>query len=233
MKLISLHKTLLFFVILFGSMYMNASDTLKVKKVSFFVEPKVTFIIPIHRHIINSYSTANWEMDPISLPPSIITDNWQNKSTINYGISCGISVRLGKHFSYELSLAYSHYNVKTKVTETIVDLSGNYLGGGTTNFSSLFNSLFIGNGLSYKYKKFILSNNIMIGAISQASLYNIVNNYNSCSIDWYLMSEHKIGYSLFRNRIEPYVGIDILYNNPLIYYPQHVVMPFTSIRINF
>ena len=53
MKLLSLHKTLLLYLLLLSSIYMNASDTLKVRKVRFFVEPKVVFFIPRTSHFVS------------------------------------------------------------------------------------------------------------------------------------------------------------------------------------
>ncbi|HEX7415058.1 MAG TPA: hypothetical protein VF411_13520 [Bacteroidia bacterium] len=245
MKLIQLNKAPIFFLILLGSVYMNASDTLKVRKVKFFIEPKAVFIIPRQSHVTNSY-LVDVISDPISYPPHIETDNWQNKNTINFGISSGISVRLGKYFNYELSLAYNHNNVKTKATITATDLSGNYLWGRTYNGNISSNALFISNGLSFKYKRFIFSNNIMIGVVSQTPLVDFFHDIYIFQDSYYLMSEHKIGYSLFKNRIETCVGINVLYNSPFgysfehpnyrnkqFYTPQNSVMPFTSIRVNF
>lgn len=234
MKSISIHKTLLFFLLLLGSIYMNASDTLKIRKVRFFIEPEVGVLIPKHSPMAyNDFFNDYYMYLPVGcLPDNNDNSSWQNKSTICFGVSTGMSVRLSKYFNYELSLAYYHYNHKYQITETATDLSGNYLSSRITNYNISYKSLFISNGLSFKYKKFIFTNSIGIGTIEQTLLYDILNNnfspYFGYSVNWYLMSEHKIGYSLFKNRIEPYVGINVLNN-----FRQNVAMPFTSVRINF
>jgi len=236
---------------LLGSIYMNASDTLKVREVRFFVEPKATFIIPRYNH--GSYTCLDLSVfaEIPTNEPNYYNDfyNWQNKSTINFGISGGISVRLSKHFNYELSLAYNYYNLRDKVTLNSTDFSGNeFFSRGTATYNNQLNAFFISNGLSYKYKRFIFTNSVMIGVISYTTLscYNVDNGLVS-SLDmlpYRLMSEHKIGYSLFKNRLEAYAGITILYNSPFEYALNHYwdansytchnsLMPFTSVRVNF
>lgn len=251
MKGIQLHKTFLFFLMLFGSIYTYASDTLKVKKVRFYIEPKAAFIIPKYSQGAYSNFVENSVFEEIPTTPYNDVYSWQNKNTINYNISSGISSRLNKYFNYEFSLGYYHYSLKNKVTETATDLSGNYLFGGTTNYNIKFGALVIGNGLAFRYKKFVFTNSFMLYFMSHPSSYNLGNKYSSHDENSQLfqfMSEHKIGYSLFKTRIEMYVGINVLYsftfgypfvypvyvyNQMQTYSAQNSVMPFTSLRINF
>ena len=255
-------KAFIFLLLFFGSIYMNASDTLKVKKVRFFIEPKAIFITPNPSHVSGS-GVYDMESDIPSLPggPSGYTKetyNWHNKNSINFGLSGGLSIRLGKYFNYEVSLAYYHYKLFTKGTITSHDSFG-YNSNYTYTNSVALNMLGIGNGLSFHYKKFIATNSIILTSIiaskSTSIQKNNVNGANSSSTSYneysylsntgfYLMSEHKIGYSLCK-RLEAYIGINVLYNSPFVYAfeyhgyfnqsgpSKNNIMPFTSIKINF
>ena len=230
MKLTSLHKTVFFFLIFFGSLCMNASDTLKIKTIRFFIEPKATYFIPkqspdAYKNIFVA-SGANIMIGCGFPNPNVTTKTtWQNQSPVaNVGISGGTSVRLCKYFSYELSLAYYHYSLKYKATETGTDMSSGEHSTKTYNWNYTSNALYISNGLSFKCKNFILTNSVMVGMNFPAHS----STYLIYSPSPYLMSEHKIGYSLCKNRIEPYVGINVLDN-----FHNAIVMPFASVRVVF
>lgn len=249
----------IFLLMLLGSIYMHASDTLKVKKVRFFIEPKGIFYVPIQKHA-TMVREGYMDLDPIGYGGYYKeTNHIQNKTTLNLGISGGLSVSMGKHFNYEVSLSYYHFNVSAKSTDIYKDQFGNYISSETYTGKNTFNFLGIGNGFSYHNKKIIFTNTVLfyVFTYKEMTMYhnnidnstqvstisgNTANHSNSNGFDPFaLMTEHKIGYSFYNNRIEPYVGIifsltDVL--NPLIDNSYHAtmtttIMPFTSIKINF
>ena len=238
---------------------MHATDTLKVKKVRFFVEPKVVFITPNPSHVSGN-NIYDIEFDIPGGPGGYIKQsyNWQNKSSVNFGVSGGLSIRLSKYFNYEISLAYYHYNLFTKGTVINQDTVGNYYSNQTFTNKSSINMLGIGNGLAFKYKKFRLTNSVLFTTMVASKSTSIdhdnvsgtststtsFSDYKYLSTSFYLMSEHKIGYSLCKNRLETYVGVNVLYGSPFIYMfehpgfvsdytPKNIVMPFASVKINF
>ena len=243
---------------------MNASDTLKVRKVRFFVEPKVVFFIPRTSHFV---SDIHEDYIDYSYDEHF---NVHNKTTLNFGLSGGFSIRLNKYFRYELSLTYNYYNTQTQRTGTYqTGWPSFYSFDGNQNCNTKWNFLGISNGLSFTVKKIIFTNSVLFCTIvsnkSQVIEHNNLNNTttsqtyrdNMFATDvkvYYnplrFMSEHKIGYSFLKDRIEAYVGINILYNSisnsPMgysfgqsywfsspSYTPQSSLMPFTSVRINF
>jgi hypothetical protein len=102
----------LFFLMFFGSMDVHASDTLKVRKIRFFAEPKAAFFIPTPTHNKDTGSFSN--VDGYGGH----NFNVHNITSINFGISSGLSVRLSKYFRYEFSLVYNHYNMSIKESGT-------------------------------------------------------------------------------------------------------------------
>jgi outer membrane receptor for ferrienterochelin and colicin len=207
---------------------MNASDTLKVRKVSFFVEPKAVYFIPKQSPDLyqNIFGIGHMGGGGCGSPSNNITTvTWQNVSpAMNFGLSGGMSVRLNKYFSYELSIAYYHYNLKYRATKTETDISSGDQMITKFNWNYISNALFINNGLSFTYKNFILTNSVMIGLNIPTS-----SNYATYLPSLYIMSEHKIGYSLYKNRVVPYVGINVLNN----FSNGTAVIPFASVRVNF
>ncbi len=65
-----------------------------------------------------------------------------------------MSVRLSKHFNYEVSLNNYHYKVLGKTKFSYQDSSVNYSSNVTFIQKKYLNFLGIGNGLSYHYKRF-------------------------------------------------------------------------------
>lgn len=232
------------------STYTHATDTLKVKKLRFFIEPKAILSIPRP-----SYSTFNIDNGGM--------DGWIRGSyndhhiiTLNYGLSSGLSIRLSKYFRYEVSLTYQHYKLYTKETEISESYSyfyGSSSYNGTNNYRAWYNFLGISNGLSFAYKKLIVTNSIIAylfvternqsdghnnlnnSSYSQTTSGNTVNHPNTGGGYYALMSEHKIGYSLFKNRIESYIGINIPFLNSetLMFFGKKGIIPSISLKINF
>ncbi|MEO8761477.1 MAG: hypothetical protein ABI388_08805 [Bacteroidia bacterium] len=227
-----LNLKLLFIGLFIASISIKANDTLKVKKVRFFVEPKATFIIPTQKHQSYNDNSANYNDVWSSFN---YTDTWRNKISTNFGISAGLSVKLCKHFYYEFSASYNHY-VFSRTLDRFDSIT-NIASESKQNIA--YNFLTANNGISFKYKHLIINSSVQIGVNFQSKM-----NLSILENNLFLMSEHKIGYSLLKSRMEAYIGVNIMYQtafgrdfkesrNYNVYNPTAFVMPFTSLRINF
>lgn len=248
----SVYRKFLLTLVLFSCIQIHASDSLKVRKTKFFIEPKAALSIPKQFYgTDNSYCNcddAYWNRN----------FSVHNLTTVNYGISGGVSFELSKYFRYELSLSYFHYKIHSTETgtDTSAGLPGNmYVFNGVENHITAFNYVGIGNGISFTYKNFIFTNSIFLYAnISSrytVTSHNNIDNSNNTNINYSYgigavdytsrvfesltaMSEHKIGYSFLNNRIEPYIGINFML--PLaadVPPPVYRWKPFASVKINF
>jgi len=238
---------------------MNASDTLKVRKVRFFVEPKAVFFVPTPTHAVDIGSYNNID------GYSVHNFNVHNISTINFGVSGGLSIKLSKYFRYEVSLTYNHYSMISKEIGTYYEysnFSGGYNFDGTINYNTNWDLFGIGNGISFTYKKLILSmnalyylksayqykeiqyNNIDHAVFSQTAGYSLLGKSVLDKYPFWLKSftaEPKIGYRFLKNKIESYIGVYLFLHRAIPYNDfsspnnlfKHSVFPFASIRVNF
>ncbi len=233
---------------------MNATDTLKSRKINFFVEPKAIFYIPISRHIPYNYdikSVDGWGKGNFDI---------NHIPTLNFGFSVGLAMRLSKYFCYEVSLNYQRYKLCLKVTGSSESYSiwlGSSFYSGTKNYRGIWNLFGISNGISYQRKKVIINNtvtaylfvtnrstidehnNIDNSDFSQTTYGNTAHS-NQGGAFYALISEHKIGKILANCKITPYIGVIFSYAGPLGYsfLPNNpgqipVIIPFSSIKITF
>lgn len=253
LKLHVLYKSFLFAGILSGFIRMNASDTLKVKKVRFFIEPKAVVSIPINK----TTTFSGYDDDGGCIPShgGYYTGNTvlQNKPIFNLGLSAGLSIKLNNHLFYELSLSYYHYSLFSKQTTTSWYLSGSPdMRSETDSYSASYNYIGLGNGISYRIKRFSLTNTLLFYqyiTYKEASIWrdNIRNwqqsyvysgNTISDGFSIVMMSEHKIGYSFLNNKIVPFLGVNFNWSSSFntIYGKiqfKPVWLPFASVKINF
>ncbi|HTA63009.1 MAG TPA: hypothetical protein VK835_11160 [Bacteroidia bacterium] len=234
----------IFLLMLLGSMYMHASDTLKVKKIRFFIEPKAIFYIPVQKT-----ATDSWKGTMISELPGSYSGDYtaltkiQNYTTLNFGLAAGMSVKLNKHLYYELALTYYHFYQSAKSTNRSNDSSGNTISNITYTQKNITDVLGLSNGLSLRIKNFVFTNSVTLGVIvhknQQITTQPEVSNQACGCVDDYEtrvfpMLESKIGYSFLNGRIEPFVGINFAPLHPLYFQSSTFpLMLFSSVKISF
>jgi|GEM_PF-2747015 len=245
----------LFALMLFASMCIQASDSLNVKKVRFFVEPKFMLNVPTNK----TTNTTGYDWDDGDIPSHggnyTLKNTTQKNATFNIGLSAGLSVKLCKHLFYEFTLAYYHTNQSSKTIQT-----QNYISGSpetdinSTGNSSTYNYIGLGNGISYRCHKFSFTHTILLYQsinYRQSTAYATQDNYGYSTqsylssgnvfkdgFDIKLMSEHKIGYSFLNDRIVPFVGVNFNWSSSFNTYFgkmqfKPVWVPFASVKINF
>jgi len=241
------HKTFLVLLMLSSSIYMHASDTLKVKKVRFFIEPKAVFYIPIQKTATTLYQGYLDSEVPGNYSGKFTeTYKVKNNTTLNFGFAAGMSVRLNKYLYYELALTYYHFYQSAKSSETSRDSLGNTMYNITYNQKSIRDVVGISNGLSLRIKKFIFTNSISLGFIVFKQDQTLVTSQGNtwqqptcgCVNDFenriFPMLESKIGYSFLNGRIEPFVGVNFSPLSPLdAEYTTFPLMLFSSVKVNF
>ena len=239
---------------------MHASDTLKVKKVTFFIEPKAIVYAPIQKAgtiIYKGYSDNDYI--PYVIQPNQYYGNYtqtirgKNNTTLSFGLSAGMSFRLNKYLYYQLSAMYYHVYQSAKNTETMQDSTGKYFSNITYTQKTNIDFIGISNGLTLRIKNILFTNSFMLGGVIHSkykgtkqentpTTATIGPNYACGCVEtgfenFVLLLESKVGYSFLNGKIEPSIGVIISPSNKLqpLYneYNAFPLMLSTSIKTNF